>query len=133
MASVMASGPVSRAIDSLARVTDGFFRDPGTGNVVLVESPNTQMKALGMALGTSRVLRAAHVVETGDPVDVFLERAAMAMLLWWSLHEIQHGTTKYLKTIGALTLVGAAARTILADPKYGLSPASHRMPPRVGT
>ena len=65
MAFVMASGPASRAIDSLARVTDGFFRDPGTGNVVLVESPNTQMKALGMALGTSRVLRAAHVVESG--------------------------------------------------------------------
>ena len=39
--------PVSRAIDSLSRVTDGFFRDPSTGKVVLVEKPNGKMKAIG--------------------------------------------------------------------------------------
>ena len=66
----------------------------------------------------------------GDPVDIFLERAAMALLLWWSVREIQHGTTKYLESIGALTLVGAVARTILADPKYGLSPRPERLPTR---
>jgi hypothetical protein len=27
----------------------------------------------------------------------------MAMLLWWSIDEVRHGTTKYRKTIGAVT------------------------------
>jgi hypothetical protein len=130
MAPVQTPGGLSGTIESLARATDGFFRDPSTGNVVLVETPNTQMKALGLALGASRLLRRARVVEAGDPAHIFLERAAMALLIWWSVHEIQHGTTKYLKTIGALTLVGAVARTILADPKYGLSPAPERIPSR---
>jgi hypothetical protein len=114
--------PVSRTFESVARATDGFFRDQSTGKVVLVARPNVQMKVLGLVLGASRVLRGARVVEPGDPADIFLERAAMAVLMWWSVEEIRHGTTKYLKAIGALTLVGAVARTILADPMYGLSP-----------
>ena len=128
MASAETPGPVASIIESLSRATDGFFRDPSTGNVVLVERPNTQMKALGLVLGASRMLRGARVVEPGDPVHIFLERVAMALLMWWSVQEIRHGTTKYLKTIGGLTLLGATARTILADPKYGLSPAPDRMP-----
>jgi hypothetical protein len=130
MASVEKPGSVSRLIESVSRATDGFFLDPSTGNVVLVESPNAQMKALGLTLATSRALRGARVVETGDRVDIFLERAGMGLLIWWSIHEVRHGTTKYLKAIGALTLVGALARTILADPKYGLSPARYRISPR---
>jgi hypothetical protein len=46
------TGPVSGAFDTLARVTDGYFRDPTTGKVILVEKPNAKIKAVG-------VLRAA--------------------------------------------------------------------------
>ena len=132
VASAEAPGSVSNIIESVSRTTDGFFRDPSNGNVVLVESPNTRMKALGLTLGASHLLRRARVVEAGDPVDILLERAAMGLLMWWSVHEIRHGTTKYLRTIGGLTLVEAVARTILADPKYGRSPPQYRRPSRVG-
>jgi hypothetical protein len=112
---------VSRAIDALARMTDAFFRDPSTGNVILVERPNAQMKALGALLAASRLLRRTHVVNPGDPGEVLLERASMAMLLWWSMHEMRHGSTRYLRTTGAVTAVGAVARTVLADPVHGLA------------
>jgi hypothetical protein len=39
----------------------------------------------------------------------------MAMLLWWSVDEIRNGTTKYRKTIGAVTLIGALARTVQVE------------------
>lgn len=67
---------------------------PAPANVVLVERPNTQMKTLGLVLGASRMLRGARVAEPGDPVHIFLERVAMALLMWWSVHEIRHATTK---------------------------------------
>ncbi len=121
MTSRGAAKPVSRAIDTLSRVTDGYFRDPSTGKVVLVERPNVQMKAIGVLLGTSRVLRAANVVNAGDFLDVLLDRAAMATLLWWSVGEVRNGSTKYLKTIGAMTLVAAVTRTILAERERALS------------
>ena len=121
MTSRGAAKPVSRAIDTLSRVTDGYFRDPSTGKVVLVEKPNVQMKAIGVLLGTSRVLRAANVVNAGDFLDVLFDRAAMATLLWWSVDEVRHGSTKYLKTLGAMTLVAATTRTILAERERALS------------
>lgn len=102
-------------LDTLARVTDGFFRDPATGRVTMYAKPNSKIKIVGAFLGASRVLRAAHVVDAGDHVDVFLERAAMAMLLWWSVDQMLHGTTKYLKTIGGVTLVGAVMRTLVGE------------------
>lgn len=52
------------------------------------------MKTLGLVLGASRMLRGARVAEPGDPVHIFLERVAMALLMWWSVHEIRHATTK---------------------------------------
>jgi hypothetical protein len=55
------------------------------------------------------------VVTAGDSVEVFLERAAMAVLLWWSVDEVRNGTTKYLKTTGAVTVVGVLMRTILVE------------------
>jgi len=66
-------------------------------------------------MGAAGVLSAARVVKPGDPFDVFAERAAMAMLLWWSVDELRHGTTKYIKTIGAVPLVGALSRTVQAE------------------
>jgi hypothetical protein len=104
-----------KAIESLSRLLDGYFRDPSTGKVVLYEKPNRQMKAVGALMGTAGVLRAAHMVKPGDLFDVFVERAAMAMLLWWSVNELRHGTTKYRKTIGAVTLVGGLSRTVQAE------------------
>jgi hypothetical protein len=116
----------------LSRVTDGFFSDPSTGRVVLVESPNVPMKALAAVLAVGRALRRTHVVDPGDPGDALLERTAMAMLIWWSVHELRHGTTKYLRTMGAVTLAGAVARTLLADPVYGLSATRGRAPAPFG-
>jgi hypothetical protein len=121
MTSPDAARPVTTVIDALARATDGFFRDPHTGDVVLVEHPNAQMKTVGGILALNRMLRRAKLVDRGDWVDVLLERAAMATLIWWSFKQLRHGTTKYLKTIGAVTLAGAIARTIIADPAHGLS------------
>jgi len=112
---------VARAIDALARATDGFFRDPSSGAVVLVQKPNTQMKALGVTLALGRVLRRLGLLDSGDPGDVLLERAAMAMLMWWSVNQMRHGSTKYLRTVGAVTLAGAVARSVLADPVHGLT------------
>ena len=37
------------------------------------------------------------------------------MLLWSSFDQVRHGTTKYRKTIGAVTLVGALSRTVQAE------------------
>lgn len=121
MASPDTARPVTTVIDALARVTNGFFRDPHTGDVVLVEHPNGQMRTLGGILALNRMLRRAHLVDRGNGVDVLLERAAMVTLISWSFNQLRHGTTKYLKTIGAVTLAGAVARTILADPVHGLS------------
>lgn len=115
MGSPDSTGPVSRAFDTLSRVTDGYFRDPTTGKVLLVEEPNAKIKAVGVLLAAPHALRSIHVVTAGDSVEVFLERAAMAMLLWWSVDEVRNGTTKYLKTTGAVTLVGALMRTILVE------------------
>jgi hypothetical protein len=82
-----------RAIEGLSRLLDGYFRDPSTGKVVLYEKPNRKMKAVGMLMGTAGLLRAAHMVEPGDAFDVFVERAAMGMLLWWSVNELRNGAT----------------------------------------
>jgi hypothetical protein len=101
--------------DAFSRLMDGYFRDPSTGRVVLVEKPNGKIRLVGVLVGAPRLLRAVHMVETGDPVEVFLERAAMAMLIWWSIGELRHGSTKYLKTIGGVTLAGAVLRTIDAE------------------
>ena len=115
MASDGAARPADRAIESLTRLLDGYFRDPSTGEVVLYEQPNGKIKAAGMLLGTAGVLRRAHIVKPGYPFDVFAHRAAMAMLLWWSVDELRNGTTKYRKTIGAVTLIGALSRTVQAE------------------
>lgn len=115
MASPDEVGPASRALDALTRVTDGFFRDPSTGDVVLFEKPNAQLKMVAALLGASRALRAANLVDEGDTFDVLVDRAAMAMLVWWSVEEVRHGTTKYLRTTGAVALVGAVMRTILVE------------------
>jgi hypothetical protein len=115
MASDGAARPGHRAIGSLSRLLDGYFRDPSTGKVVLYEKPNRKIKAVGTLMGAAGMLRAAHMAEPGDPFDVFAERAAMAMLLWWSVDRMRHGTTKYIKTIGAVTLVGALSRTVQAE------------------
>ena len=115
MASDGAARPADRAIGSLSRLLDGYFRDPSTGEVVLYEKPNRKIKAVGALLGTAGVLRRAHMVKPGGGFDVFAHRAAMAMLLWWSVDEVRHGTTKYRKTLGAVTLVGALSRTVQAE------------------
>ena len=115
MGSPDSTGPVSRAIETLSRVTDGYFRDPTTGKVILVEKPNAKIKAVGALLAAPNALRTVHVVSAGDSAEVLFERAAMAMLLWWSVDEVLNGTTKYLKTTGAVTLVGAVMRTILVE------------------
>jgi hypothetical protein len=115
MASDGAARSTDRAIESLSRLLDGYFRDPSTGEVVLYEKPNGKIKAVGMLLGTAGVLRRAHIVKPGYPFDVFAHRAAMAMLLWWSVDELRHGTTKFRKTIGAVTLIGALSRTVQAE------------------
>jgi hypothetical protein len=115
MASDGAARSADRAIGSLSRLLDGYFRDPSTGEVVLYEKPNGKIKAVGMLMGTAGVLRRAHIVKPGYPFDVFAHRAAMAMLLWWSVDELRHGTTKYRKTIGAVTLIGALSRTVQAE------------------
>jgi hypothetical protein len=115
MASDGAARPADRAIESLSGLLDGYFRDPSTGEVVLYEKPNGKIKAVGMLMGTAAVLRRAHIVKPGNPFDVFAHRAAMAMLLWWSVDELRHGTTKYRKTIGTVTLIGALSRTVQAE------------------
>jgi hypothetical protein len=76
---------------------------------------------VGVLLGASSALRAAHVIDAGDHLDTLLERAAMAALLWWSVDQLMHGTTKYLKTIGGVTLVGAVMRTVIAERARHLS------------
>jgi hypothetical protein len=101
--------------DAFSRLMDGYFRDPNTGRVVLVEKPNGKIRLAGVLVGAPRLLRSVHMVKAGDPVEVLLERAAMAMLIWWSIGELRHGSTKYLKTIGGVTLVGAVLRTIDAE------------------
>ena len=115
MASDGAARPAGRAIENLSRLLDRYFCDPSTGKVVLYEKPNRIIKAVGALMGTARMLRGAHMVEPGDPFDVFAERAAMAMFLWWSVDQMRHGTTKYRKTIGAVTLIGALSRTVQAE------------------
>ena len=115
MASDGAARPAGRAIENLSRLLDGYFCDPSTGKVVLYEKPNRIIKAVGALMGTARMLRGAHMVEPGDPFDVFAERAAMAMFLWWSVDQMRHGTTKYIKTIGAVTLIGALSRTVQVE------------------
>jgi len=115
MASDGAARPADRAIESLSRLLDGYFRDPSTGEVVLYEKPNRKIKAVGTLMGTAGVLRRAHMVKPGAPFDVFAQRAAMAMLLWWSVDEIRNGTTKYRKTIGVVTLIGALSRTVQVE------------------
>ena len=107
--------PAGRAIESFSHFLDGYFRDPSTGEVVLYEKPNRKIKAVGTLLGMAGVLRAAHMVKPGGQFDVFAQRAAMAMLLWWSVDELRRGTTKYRKTIGAVTLIGALSRTVQAE------------------
>ncbi|HWS57709.1 MAG TPA: hypothetical protein VN257_04155 [Actinotalea sp.] len=107
--------PPESLVDGLARVTDGFFRDPQTGRITIYAKPNAKIKAVGVLVGASRTLRAAHVVDPGDLVDVLLERAAMAVLLWWSVDQLLHGTTKYLRAVGGVTLVAAIMRTVLGE------------------
>jgi hypothetical protein len=115
MASDGAARPTDRAVESLSRLLDGYFRDPSTGEVVLYEQPNGKIKVVGMLLGTAGVLRRARIAKPGYPFDVFAHRAAMAMLLWWSVDELCNGTTKYRKTIGAVTLIGALSRTVQSE------------------
>jgi hypothetical protein len=115
MASDSPARPKGGAVERLWRLMDGYVRDPNTGQVVLYEKPNGKIKAVGMLMGTAGVLRRAHIVKPGYPFDVFAHRAAMAMLLWWSVDELRHGTTKYRKTIGAVTLIGALSRTVQAE------------------
>jgi threonine dehydrogenase-like Zn-dependent dehydrogenase len=115
MASDGAARPTDRAIETLSRLLDGYFRDPSTGDVVLYEQPNGKIKAVGVLLGTAAVLRRARIVKPGYPFDVFAHRAAMAMLFWWSVDELRNGTTKYRKTIGAVTLIGALSRTVQTE------------------
>ena len=115
MASDGVARPAHKAIESLSSFLDGYFRDQSTGEVVLYEKPNGKIKAVGMLMGAGGVLRAAHMAKPGGVFDVFVHRAAMAMLLWWSVDELRHGTTKYRKTIGAVTLVGALSRTVQAE------------------
>jgi hypothetical protein len=55
------------------------------------------------------------MVKAGGGFDVLAHPAAMAMLLWWSVDQVRHGTTKYRKIIGAVTLVGALSRTVQAE------------------
>jgi hypothetical protein len=129
MASDGAARPAGRAIESLSRLLDGYFRDPSTGKVVLYEKPNWKIKAVGTLMGTAGVLRRAHMVKPGDPFEVFAKRAAMAMLLWWSVDQIRHGTTKYIKTIGAVTLIGALSRTVQAEHARATS-GTHEGSPR---
>ena len=83
--------------------------------------PNAKIKLVGVLLGASRALRAVRVVDAGDHLDALLERAAMAALVWWSVDQVMHGTTKYLKTIGGVTLVGAVMRTVIAERARHLS------------
>ena len=115
MAADGAARPADRAIEGVSRLLDGYFREPSTGEVVLYEKPNRKIKAVGTLLGAAGVLRRAHIVKPGGGFDVLATRAAMAMLLWWSVDELRHGTTKYRKTIGAVTLVGAVSRTVQAE------------------
>lgn len=104
-----------KVIDRFSRLMDGYFRDQSTGEVVLYERPNAKIKAVGWLLGTTGVLRRAHVVKPGAAFDVFTQRAAMAMLLWWSVDEVRRGTTRYRQTVGAVTLIGALARTVQVE------------------
>jgi hypothetical protein len=128
MASDAAARPASGAIEGLSRLLDGYFRDPITGEVVLYEKPNRKIKTVGTLMGAAGVLRRAHVVKPGAPLDVFAQRAAMAMLLWWSVDEIRRGTTKYRKTIGAVTLLGALARAIQVERARATSGAPEGSP-----
>ena len=129
MASDGVARPADRVIESLSRFLDGYFRDPSTQEVVLYEKPNRKIKAVGTLMGTAGMLRAAHMVKPGGQFDVFAQRAAMAMLLWWSVDELRRGTTKYRKTIGAVTLIGALSRTVQAEHARATS-GTHKGPPR---
>jgi hypothetical protein len=88
--------------------------------VVLYQKPNATLTMVGLLIGASRVL---HAVDAGTPFDIFLERAATAMLLWWSVDEMVRGTTTYRKTIGGVTLAAAVLRTVVAEGSRARSPA----------
>jgi hypothetical protein len=114
------SQPSARRLGPLSRRLDDYFRDPSTGRVVLYQKPNATLTMVGLLIGASRVL---HAVDAGTPFDIFLERAATAMLLWWSVDEMVRGTTTYRKTIGGVTLAAAVLRTVVAEGSRARSPA----------
>lgn len=101
------------------RRRDGFlqwyFRSPVTGDVVLYQPPNTAIRIAGGLLATSRVLRAVRVTEAGSPLDVALERAGTAVLVWWGVDELLRGATPYRRTIGGLSLATTLLRAVRAE------------------
>lgn len=83
--------------------------------MALYQRPNRAMKLAGSLDVTTRVLRAAHVMERESPLDVFLERATTVVFLWWAADELLRGTSPYRRTVGGVSLVLGVARAVRAE------------------
>jgi len=73
---------------------DWFFRDRGTGKIVVVHVPN-----LPILLWLATVLARRLTVE-GTTVDLVLAWAGTATLGWWAIDEVVRGVNPWRRVLG---------------------------------
>lgn len=82
------------------RFADWFVRDPRTGEVVVLEQPNTRAKTV-YALRGGRWLLHRFGLRRGAPVDMALDRVTTVVSLVWAADEFLRGRSPLRRTVGA--------------------------------
>jgi hypothetical protein len=87
---------------------DRFFRNPETGDVVIVQFPNLQLWIFFIASAARMVLHPHGTV--GMAVSV----AAGLALVWWSADEVVRGDSLFRRVLGAVVLAAFVIRLVTA-------------------
>lgn len=102
------------AADRLDNFASWFVRNPETGEVQLLESPNRRLKAV-YALRGGRWLLHRLGLHKGVPLDRVVARATDLVLLTWALDEALRGRSPLRRTAGVVSVVWAV-RSLRAQP-----------------
>jgi hypothetical protein len=84
-----------------------FFRNPETGQLVIMQLPNLPLAIFLLATVARLVFRPDGAA--GIAVSVI----AGVSLVWWSLDEIVRGESPFRRVLGAIVLVGFAAGLLM--------------------
>jgi hypothetical protein len=84
-----------------------FFRNPGSGELAIVQMPNIPLAAFLVATMARMVFHPAGLV--GGAVSV----VAAVTIVWWAVDEIVRGDSAFRRVLGGVVLVGSVLGLVM--------------------